>query len=44
MKWPRKQNLKKLKDRVRAQTSQLDGRSRNEIVADVNRSLRGWYQ
>ncbi len=44
MKWPRKQSLKKLKDRVRAQTSRLDGRSRNEIVADVNRSSRGWYQ
>ena len=43
MKWPRKKSLKKLKDRVRAQTSRLDGRSLSAIVADVNRSLRGWY-
>ena len=44
MKWPRKKSLKKLKDRVRAQTSRLDGRSLSAIVVDVNRSLRGWYQ
>ena len=44
MKWPRQKSLAKLKDRVRAKTSRLDGRSLTEIVADVNRSLRGWYQ
>ena len=44
MRWPRKQSLGKLKDRVRAKTARLDGRSLPEIVADVNRSLRGWYQ
>ena len=43
-KWPRKKSLMKLKDRVRAQTSRLDGRSLSAIVVDVNRSLRGWYQ
>jgi RNA-directed DNA polymerase len=41
--WPRQKSLMKLKDRVRAKTSRLDGRSLTEIVADVNRSLRGWY-
>jgi RNA-directed DNA polymerase len=44
MKWPRQKSLMKLKDRVRAKTSRLDGRSLSDIVADVNRSLRGWYQ
>jgi len=44
MKWPRKKSLEKLKERVRAKTSRLDGRSLSDIVADVNRSLRGWYQ
>ena len=44
MRWPRKKSLGKLKDRVRAQTSRLDGRCLSAIVADVNRSLRGWYQ
>jgi RNA-directed DNA polymerase len=43
MKWPRKKSLMKLKDRLRAKTSRLDGRSLSAIVADVNRSLRGWY-
>jgi RNA-directed DNA polymerase len=44
MKWPRKKSLEKLKDRVRAKTSRLDGRSLSDIVTDVNRTLRGWYQ
>ncbi len=43
MRWPRPKSLMKLKDRVRAKTSRLDGRSLDEIVADVNRTLRGWY-
>ena len=33
----------KLKERMRAQTSRLDGRSWERIVAGLNRSLRGWY-
>jgi RNA-directed DNA polymerase len=44
MKWPRQKSLAKLKERVRAKTSRLNGRSLSDIVADVNRSLRGWYQ
>ena len=43
LKWPRTKSLLKLKERVRAKTSRLDGRSLSEIVTDVNRSLRGWY-
>jgi RNA-directed DNA polymerase len=43
MKWPRQKSLEKLKDRLRAKTSRLDGRKLADIVADVNRSLRGWY-
>ena len=42
MKWPREKSLKKMKDRVREKTPRLDGRSWKEILADVNRSLRGW--
>jgi len=44
MRWPRQKSLEKLKERVRAKTSRLDGRSLTDIVTDVNRSLRGWYQ
>jgi RNA-directed DNA polymerase len=43
MKWPRQKSLMKLKERIRAKTSRMEGRSLAEIVADVNRSLRGWY-
>ena len=43
MKWPRKQSLEKLKERMRAKTARQDGRSLTDIVSDVNRSLRGWY-
>jgi RNA-directed DNA polymerase len=43
MRWPRKKSLAKLKDRLRAKTSRLDGRKFADLVADVNRSLQGWY-
>jgi RNA-directed DNA polymerase len=43
MKWPRKKSLLKLKERVRAMTSRLDGRNLKEIVTELNRTLRGWY-
>jgi RNA-directed DNA polymerase len=43
MRWPRQKSLGKLKDRVRAKTPRMDGRSLRAIVTDVNRTLRGWY-
>jgi RNA-directed DNA polymerase len=43
MKWPRHKSLRKLKERLRQQTPRLGGRSWEEIVRDVNRTLRGWY-
>lgn len=43
MKWPRAKSLGKLKERVRAKTARMDGRSLRAIVTDVNRTLRGWY-
>ena len=41
--WPREKSLKKLKDRLREQTPRLAGRSLEHIIAEVNRTLRGWY-
>jgi RNA-directed DNA polymerase len=41
--WPRKKSLKKLKDTLRAKTRRTSGRSLQRIVADVNRTLRGWF-
>jgi len=43
MRWPRKKSLNQLKDRVREQTSRLEGRSLQAIIRDLNRTLRGWY-
>jgi RNA-directed DNA polymerase len=41
--WPRPKSLRKLRERVRAKTSRLEGRSLKAIIGDVNRTLRGWY-
>ena len=41
--WPRKKSWEALKDRVRAKTRRTDGRSFTVIIADLNRTLRGWY-
>jgi RNA-directed DNA polymerase len=43
MKWPRQKSLRQLQERVRAKTARRDGRSLRAILADVNRTLRGWY-
>jgi len=42
--WPRKKSLKKLKDTLRAKTRRTHGHSLEFIVADVNRTLRGWFE
>jgi RNA-directed DNA polymerase len=39
----RPKSLRKLKDAVRAKTRRTEGRSLAVIVADLNRTLRGWY-
>jgi len=41
--WPRKKSLQKLKDTLRAKTRRTSGRSLGRIIADVNRTLRGWF-
>jgi RNA-directed DNA polymerase len=42
--WPRKKSLQKLKDTLRAKTQRTSGDSLTRIVADVNRTLRGWFE
>jgi RNA-directed DNA polymerase len=39
----RKKSLNKLKDRIRAKTKRTRGQSLARIVADLNRTLRGWF-
>jgi RNA-directed DNA polymerase len=42
--WPRKKSLKKLKDTIRAQTGRSNGNSLPAITAEVNRTLKGWFE
>jgi len=39
----RKKSLNKLKDSIRAKTKRTRGESPARIVADLNRTLRGWF-
>jgi len=41
--WPRNKSLHKLKDAVRAKTGRNNGHSLSAIIADVNRTLHGWF-
>ena len=41
--WPGKKSLSKLKATIRAKTKRTDGRSLRCIIADVNRTLQGWF-
>lgn len=41
--WPRKKSLQKLKDAVRQKTRRTNGHSLAVIIADVNRTLVGWF-
>jgi RNA-directed DNA polymerase len=43
-KWPRKKSLDKLKDTVRSKTRRNNGRSLKAICADLNLTLKGWYE
>jgi hypothetical protein len=41
--WPRKKSMQKLKEAIRAKTKRTDGRALQCIIADINRTLRGWF-
>jgi RNA-directed DNA polymerase len=41
--FPRAKSLAKFKDAIRAKTRRTEGRSLNVIIADVNRTLQGWF-
>ena len=40
---PRDKSVQKLKDSIRPRTKRTSGYSLGHIIADVNRTLRGWY-
>jgi RNA-directed DNA polymerase len=41
---PRDKSLKKFKDAIRAKTGRTSGHSLSLIIADINRTLRGWFE
>ncbi len=41
--WPRDNSLKKFKDTIRAKTRRTNGHRLSFIIADVNRTTRGWF-
>jgi RNA-directed DNA polymerase len=42
--WPRPKSMDKLRETIRSKTRRLDPRPMRHIIADVNRTLRGWFQ
>jgi RNA-directed DNA polymerase len=42
--WPRKKSLKKLRDTIRSQTGRSNGHSLPVITANMNRTLKGWFE
>ena len=42
--WPRKKSLRKFRDRIRQKTRRANGRSLNQIIAEVNPIIRGWFE
>lgn len=41
-KWPREKSQRKLKEAIRSKTSRDNGKSMEAIIAEVNRTVRGW--
>jgi RNA-directed DNA polymerase len=42
--WPRKKSTKRFKDTIRGKTPRTHGRSLDSIIANVNRTTRGWFE
>lgn len=42
--WPRQKSLEKFKETIRAKTGRLRPGSMQQIIGEVNRTLRGWFE
>ena len=42
--WPREKSLRKFRDTIRAKTRRTNGQSLTMMIADINRTARGWYE
>jgi len=43
-KWPRAKSMQRFMDTIREKTKRTKGHSLKAIIADVNRTLRGWFE
>jgi RNA-directed DNA polymerase len=43
-KWPARKSLAKFKERIRQATKRTSGHALTGIIADLNRTLRGWFE
>jgi RNA-directed DNA polymerase len=41
--WPRKKSMEKFKDSIRAKTGRTVGRGLSMVIANINPTLRGWF-
>lgn len=41
--WPRNKSMGKLKDAIRSKTRRTVGQALSRVIADINLTLRGWY-
>lgn len=41
--WPSRKSLQKFRDAIRAKTKRTNGHSLADIIAEVNRTLQGWF-
>jgi len=42
--WPRTKSIKKLRDTIRGKTRRTNGQALTVIIAEVNKTLRGWLE
>ena len=42
--WPREKSLQKFRDTIREKTQRCNGQSLSQIIADVNRTTKGWFE
>ena len=42
--WPREKSRRKFQDAIRAKTRRIRGQSLQAIIADVNRTVKGWFE
>jgi len=44
MRWPRSKSIRKFKNTIRKHTHRQNGHSLKVIIANINRSVKGWFQ